>query len=222
MIRNKKFNKILPALKYSKQHGLKIIAVDTKYFNKETNKIAYCYNYLCLNKQDYYKFIKKKIECIEAVNMFDNTEKTSNNFNFEVLTNNKRKIHMDIDKTPKRDIIKAINLLKSKVKEFLDIDVEPLIFIRENYFKPDNDDDLCSVHIIYNNFSMDFLQQGQLIQFIQVSFLELDMNIDTSIYTKNRVFNLPHNTKQQYKILIFLYRLTHTQMSYIILILKMF
>jgi hypothetical protein len=117
-------------------------------------------NYLCLNDTDYYKFIKKEIKYIEVDNdKFNRTEKIYNNFNFEVLTNNKRKLYFDIDKTPKRDIIKAIDLLKSQVKEHLNIVDEPLIFIRENYFKTDDDNELCSVHIIYNKYSIDFLQQ---------------------------------------------------------------
>jgi hypothetical protein len=131
-------------------------------------------------------------------------KKSNNNFNFEILTNNKRKLYFDIDKTPKRDIIKAIDLLKSQVKEQLNNVDEPLIFIRENYFKTDDDNELCSVHIIYNKYSIDFLQQNNLIKFIQLSFLDIDLNIDTSIYTKNRLYNLPYNTKQKYQTNFFI------------------
>jgi hypothetical protein len=113
-------------------------------------------------------------------------------------------LYFDIDKTPKRDIIKAIDLLKSQVKEHLNIVDEPLIFIRENYFKIEDDNELCSVHIIYNKYSIDFLQQNHLIKFIQLSFLDIDLNIDTSIYTKNRLYNLPYNTKQKYQTNFFI------------------
>ena len=74
--------------------------------------------------------------------------------------------------------------MKSQVKEHLNIVDEPLIFIRENYFKIENEDELCSVHIIYDKYSIDFLQQNHLIKFIQLSFLDIDLNIDTSIYQK--------------------------------------
>ena len=116
---------------------LKILAINIKYFDAKINNYQVDkMNYLCLNETDYYKFIKKEIKDIEVDNdKFNRTEKIHNNFNFEVLTNNKRKLYFDIDKTPKRDIIKAIDLLKSQVKEHLNIIDEPLIFIRENYFK---------------------------------------------------------------------------------------
>jgi hypothetical protein len=59
--------------------------------------------------------LKKRLNHIEVDNdKFDNTEKIYNNFNFEILTNNKRKLYFDIDKTPKRDIIKAIRFKKVK------------------------------------------------------------------------------------------------------------
>ena len=206
MIRNKKFIHLNDAFNYSKQNGLKILAINIKYFDPKTNNYQVDkMNYLCLNDTDYYKFIKKEIKDIEVDNdKFNRTEKIYNNFNFEVLTNNKRKLYFDIDKTPKRDIIKAIDLLKSQVKEHLNIVDEPLIFIRENYFKSDNDNELCSVHIIYNKYSIDFLQQNHLIKFIQLSFLDIDLNIDTSIYTKNRLYNLPNNTKQKYQTNFFI------------------
>ena len=196
MVKNRKFIKLNEAMKYSKHNGLKILGINVKFLNKKTNTKEYVYNYICINDNEYYKFIKKELTDIEVVNDFENIEKIYNNYNFEILTNNKRKIYFDIDKTPKRDIIKAIDLLKSQVKEHLNIVDEPLIFIRENYFKSDND--LCSVHIIYNNYSIDYLQQNHLIKFIQLSFLDIDLNIDTSIYNKNRLFNLPYNTKQKY------------------------
>ena len=206
MLRNKKFIHILDAFNYSKHNGLKILAINIKYFDPKINNYQVDkMNYLCLNETDYYKFIKKVINDIEVDNdKFNKTEKIHNNFNFEVLSNNKRKLYFDIDKTPKRDIIKAIDLLKSQVKEHLNIVDEPLIFIRENYFKIDNDNELCSVHIIYNNYSIDYLQQNQLIKFIQLSFLDVELNIDTSIYTKNRLYNLPYNTKQKYKTNFFI------------------
>jgi len=212
MIKNKKFIHLNDAFNYSKHNGFKILAINIKYFDAKINNYQVDkMNYLCLNETDYYKFIKKDIDkkktkddsieddSIEVDNdKFNRTEKIYNNFNFEVLTNNKRKLYFDIDKTPKRDIIKAIDLLKSQVKEHLNIVDEPLIFIRENYFKIEDDNELCSVHIIYNNYSIDYLQQNHLIKFIQLSFLDIDLNIDTSIYTKNRLYNLPYNTKQKY------------------------
>ncbi len=208
MLKNKKFIHLndrkneYNALNYSKQNGLKILAIDIKYFDKKTNGYKNCYNFLCLNSDDYYKFIKKEIEYIEVINEFNSIEKIHNNFNFEVLTNNKRKLYFDIDKTPKCHIIKAIDLLKSQVKIHLNIVDEPLIFIRENHFKSDND--LCSVHIIYNNYSLDYLQQRELIKFIQTSFLDIELDIDISVYKKVQNFNLPYNTKQKYKTNFFI------------------
>ena len=206
MIKNKKFIHLNDAFNYSKHNGLKILAINIKYFDAKINNYQVDkMNYLCLNDTDYYKFIKKEIKDIEVDNdKFNRTEKIYNNFNFEVLTNNKRKLYFDIDKTPKRNINKAIDLLKSQVKEHLNIVDEPLIFIRENYFKIENEDELCSVHIIYDKYSIDFLQQNHLIKFIQLSFLDIDLNIDTSIYTKNRLYNLPYNTKQKYKTNFFI------------------
>ena len=57
---------------------------------------------------------------------------------------------------------------------------EPLIFIRENQ---------SSIHIIYDNYSIDYLHHKELSKFIQLDINELDI----SIYSKNRLFNLPYN-----------------------------
>ncbi len=202
---NKRFNKQNDAFNYTKHNDYNILVIDVKYFDNKTNTYEHCYNYLCLSNNDYYNFIKnendkKNKKTIQVYNEnIKKTEKIETDYKFELLTKNKRKLYFDIDKTPKKDIKKAIDLLKNQVKQHLNIVDEPLIFIRENYFTTENEDELCSFHIIYNKISMDYLQQNHLIKFIQLEFLHNKLNIDTAIYTKNRVFNLPYNTKEKYK-----------------------
>jgi hypothetical protein len=184
-MKNRKFIKLNEAINYSKQNGLKILGVNVKFLNKKTNTKEYVYNYICINDNEYYKFIKKQLNHIEVVNDFESIEKIYNNYNFEILTNNKRKLYFDIDKIPKEQIDKTIDILKNKLKEMINIVDEPLIFIRENQ---------SSIHIIYDNYSIDYLQHKELSKFIQLDINELDI----SIYSKNRLFNLPYNTKQKY------------------------
>ena len=152
-MRNRKFIKLNEAINYSKQNGLKILGVNVKFLNKKTNTKEYVYNYICINDNEYYKFIKKQLNHIEVVNDFESIEKIYNNYNFEILTNNKRKLYFDIDKIPKEQIDKIIDILKSKVKELINIVDEPLIFIRENQ---------SSIHIIYDKYSIDYLHHKEL------------------------------------------------------------
>jgi hypothetical protein len=77
MVKNKKFIHLNDAFNYSKQNGLKILAINIKYFDAKINNYQVDkMNYLCLNDTDYYKFIKKEIEYIEVDNdKFNRTEK---------------------------------------------------------------------------------------------------------------------------------------------------
>ena len=66
MLRNKKFIHLNDAFNYSKHNGLKILAINIKYFDTKINNYQVDkMNYLCLNEEDYYNFIKKDIDKLD-------------------------------------------------------------------------------------------------------------------------------------------------------------
>ena len=108
---------------------------------------------------------------------------------YEVLKNTDRKLYIDIDHSnftasQLDEYIERLNIL---VCELLNTKDQKLIIMTN-----ETDDLYNSVHIIYPNIVMDYLEMKMLIEYINTT---TDLCLDEKVYTKNRLFRFINQSK---------------------------
>ena len=176
----------------------------------------------CVNK-----YVDKKTNEPSSKN---STYKNSNNNIFEVLHNQTRKLHFDIDIANKHslnkndkeclddkallDIIHAIkNTLRNRCGITDDVKLECLVYnkMTQTYYKNISQAEFIgikSVHLVFPYLSIDYISNKKLADDLNnknETLIALNINqhnkkpnhklLDEAIYTKNRNFCLPFNTK---------------------------
>jgi len=158
------------------------------------------YEYIAIStEEEYYDLIQQKPISYTSDYGLAHLNTSTNKLNklFEIITSDTPKIYYDFDFKPAITTAQFNNILEhffNIVKTELRVEtLEPLIYIR-NEPTPNT---IRSSHIILHKYRMNKAHQKELVVNIteQTQTEDLLKDLDTTIYTKDRLFNLPNHTK---------------------------
>ena len=163
------------------------------------NSSQLAYKFIVATAQEYNDLITKKSFTFQSnygdVEINTNSNNTKDNL-YDVIMSDTPKIYFDFDFKQKLTIEQFNNkltILLDAVKTELKLDkIEPLIYIRNET----NANIVTSSHITIPQYKMKKSLQKELVVNLTEKYKELN-DLDTAIYTKDRLLNLPFHTKSK-------------------------